>query len=107
MGKSSWTYSIFTQDTIQWWASTWNSKPACLILENVCLYSNNIPTLFTPIPCNMDLDWNKNIPHNHGDSEHVVHFSEINFSFATALHLNICLKQIKFPISLHTCAPIY
>ena len=29
-----------------------------------------------------------------------------NFIFATAIDLYKCLKQIKLPISLYTCAPI-
>ena len=33
-------------------------------------------------------------------------YSEMNFNFPTALARNKCLKQIKLPISLHTCAPI-
>ena len=31
--------------------------------------------------------------------------SEVNFKFAIALDLKNCAKQIKLPISLHTCAP--
>ena len=32
--------------------------------------------------------------------------SQISIRFATALDPNKCLKQIKLPISLHTCVPI-
>ena len=34
-------------------------------------------------------------------------FSEIKFRFATDIDLIKCLKQIKLPISFHTCAPIF
>ena len=49
-----------------------------------------------------------------GNSEHGAHMRinrstglyKTNFQFATALDLKKCLKQIKIPISLHTCAPM-
>ena len=49
-----------------------------------------------------------------GNSEHSANVLRKEFSylekklrFVTALHLNKCLKQIKYPRSLCTCAPIF
>ena len=47
-----------------------------------------------------------------GNSEHVAHvlrkrgISEINPKFASVVHPNKCLKLIKLPISVYTCAPL-
>ena len=39
--------------------------------------------------------------------EEKVLLKENNIKFATAVDQNKCLEKIKFPISLHTCAPIF
>ena len=34
-------------------------------------------------------------------------FSKNKFNFATTVDVNKCLTQIRLPISLYTCAPIF